>query len=153
MWKNNKKRSCLPNRIAKIYHKGITLIELLIAVAIIGILASLSAPSYFNYVRQGEISDSLSTLSILASRMESEYLNNRNYGIAVCSVGDFPGPNGTFYTCRPDNNGQGYEWTAASLDYSYSLDNFGNRTTNSFPNLISPTPNCWHKSATAGDCF
>ncbi len=59
---------------------GFTLIEVMITVAIIAILASIAVPSYRDYVIRGAVSEGVSMLSGLRTRMEQFYLDNRVYG-------------------------------------------------------------------------
>lgn len=60
--------------------KGFTLIELMIVVAIIGILAAVAIPQYQNYVGRANFASALSTLSSLKTNIESHILE----------VGTFP---------------------------------------------------------------
>jgi len=50
--------------------KGFTLVELMIVVAIIGILASVGYPAYTNAVKKGNRADGIDSLLSLAGRME-----------------------------------------------------------------------------------
>ncbi|MBB3185463.1 type IV pilus assembly protein PilE [Halomonas fontilapidosi] len=64
---------------------GFTLIELMIAVAVIGILASIAIPSYQGYVERARVSDGQSGLMQAAQEMERCYTVNSAY-LASCLV-------------------------------------------------------------------
>ncbi|EHQ53751.1 methylation site containing protein [Ectothiorhodospira sp. PHS-1] len=61
------------------YTKGFTLIELMIVVAIIGILASIAYPSYTRYVERTQVSDGKTALLMLAQQMERCYTARLSY--------------------------------------------------------------------------
>ncbi|APX94546.1 hypothetical protein BWR19_17330 [Halomonas sp. 1513] len=59
--------------------RGFTLIELMIAVAVIAILASIAYPSYQRYVQQARVTDGQSGLMQAASEMERCYTVSSTY--------------------------------------------------------------------------
>ena len=60
--------------------KGFTLIELMIVVAIIGILAAVAIPQYQNYVGRANFASALSTVTSLKTNIESH----------IMEFGEFP---------------------------------------------------------------
>lgn len=66
---------------------GVTLIELMVAVAILGILASVAFPSYQNYVRQSNRAVAKSLLYENAQFMERFYTQNNQYDATVGADG------------------------------------------------------------------
>ena len=72
--------------------QGFTLIELMIVVAIVGILATIALPAYNDYVTRGKIQEATSQLSDLRVKMEQYYMDNRKYNAAagVCGIGAVP---------------------------------------------------------------
>jgi type IV pilus assembly protein PilE len=59
--------------------KGITLIELMVVVVIVGILASIAVPSYREYMLRANRIDAKASLLKLAAQQEKFYLQNNRY--------------------------------------------------------------------------
>lgn len=60
-------------------HRGFTLIEIMIAVAIVGILAAIAYPSYQQHVLKSWRTNAASCLLELANRMERRYTGSSSY--------------------------------------------------------------------------
>jgi type IV pilus assembly protein PilE len=60
---------------------GFTLIEMMIAVAIVGILAAIAYPQYVEYVAKGKRAECRSALLIASQKMEKFYSNNNRYPV------------------------------------------------------------------------
>ncbi len=58
---------------------GFTLVEVLVTVAVVGILASLAYPAYSDYVLRGRVADATQALTAMQARLEQHYQDNRTY--------------------------------------------------------------------------
>lgn len=67
---------------------GFTLIEVMIVVAIIGILSTIAYPSYRDYVLRGQLVDATNALASYRAEMERHFQDNRTY----VTVGAFTSP-------------------------------------------------------------
>lgn len=62
---------------------GVTLIELVVVIAIVGILASIALPGYRNYVLRGNRAEGRSALLALATAQEKFYLQCNTYAATL----------------------------------------------------------------------
>lgn len=75
----------------KRYSKGFTLMELMIVVAIIGIIAAIAIPSYQSQIQKTRRTDAQGALTGLANAMERYFTTQNTYdGAAVGAGGIFP---------------------------------------------------------------
>jgi type IV pilus assembly protein PilE len=142
---------------------GFTLIEIMIVVAIIGILAAIAIPQYTSYVRRAQISEATAGLSEMRVKMEQYFQDNRVYNgtplpcgaagtsVAAAPVGKYftftcPSPTATTYTVLAEGIGQ-----LAGLKLTVDQNNV--RKTDAVPTgWTLPSPNnCW-VNGKAGGC-
>ena len=118
---------------------GFTLVELMIVVAIAGVLTAVAYPSYRAQVNKGYVADAQSELSNTAFDMEQAYQENRTYqdpDIAdTCAVANFSTDNFSF-SCAT-NSKTTYLWTISNLsggmgsadNYKYTINQSGTKKT------------------------
>lgn len=68
--------------------RGFTLIELMIVVAIIGILAAVAIPSYQDYTARAQVSEAMSLTSALKTPLAEWWADNGSWPSAAASVAD-----------------------------------------------------------------
>jgi type IV pilus assembly protein PilE len=64
--------------------RGFTLIELIVAIAIVAILAAIAIPAYTSHVQKSRRADAKAELSLLAQAMERCYTAQNRYDHASC---------------------------------------------------------------------
>ena len=69
---------------------GFTLIELMITVAILGILSSIAVPSYMTYVTKSKRTEAKTEVLRIAQLQESHYIQNLSYAPALNNGLSFP---------------------------------------------------------------
>ena len=75
--------------ISKSRSHGFTLIELMITVAVIGILAAVAYPAYLDQVRKARRADAQATLLSISARQQQMLLDTRSYAAAAAAA-DIP---------------------------------------------------------------
>jgi type IV pilus assembly protein PilE len=88
-------------------HRGFTLIELMIVVAIVAILASVAYPSYLESVRKSRRAEARAQLMETAQYMERFYSQNDSFKRAVGATADMTLPSAL--TSVPRQGAQTYE--------------------------------------------
>jgi len=126
--------------------EGFSLIELMIAVTIVGIITAVALPTYTEHVQRTRRSDGQAALLSLAARVEHFYTENNTYvGATPAAVGaSATSPEG-YYTVTTSNlSTNTYTLTATPVNGGpQDGDPCGALTINQ-ANIKSPTTtNCW----------
>ena len=127
-------------------NRGFTLIEIMIVIAIIGIMLTIGLPSYNEYVKKGRRADVVSNLSEQAQILERFYSKNNVYtGVTGLSTGN------DFYTITPTLTDQTFLLTATRKTGTamatdkcgdFTLTNTGVRSMNNATTGLT-TKDCW----------
>lgn len=127
---------------------GFTIIELMVGVAIAGILAAVALPSYNAYIQRSKVPVGLDALSAYATRMEQRYQDTGSYRTGTgttCAVALPTAANFTV-TCAAADAGQSFVATATGSGpmsgYTYTINSAGVRQTTAHPKG-TPTTSCW----------
>jgi type IV pilus assembly protein PilE len=130
---------------------GFTLIELMVVVAIVAILASLSMAAYGQYMLRSKLAESFAMLSDYRLKMEQYKQDNRSYADPVnanaCGVA-LPAGNRYFdFACTVAASGAQFTAIASNRagtgmgnasDYRYSIDQDGVQNTLAFAGIAGP---------------
>jgi len=128
---------------------GFSLIELMIAVVIAGILASVAYPSYVDYVRKSKLPEATSTLATMRVKAEQYFADNRTYVGMEANCAAWSGSPQYFgYACGTPT-ASAYTFTASGaatdvLGFSYTIDQDNTRSST----IASPAPTAWRTGGT-----
>ncbi|MDO9423977.1 MAG: type IV pilin protein [Methylobacter sp.] len=126
---------------------GFTLIELMIVVAIIGVLASIAYPAYTEYVIRAKRSDGKAALLQVQLAQEKYRANNVSYGTLAQIGVSATSPDGHYTIAVSGNTATAYTATATPLAPfadakcgALGIDQAGVKTAGS-----GTVANCWGK--------
>lgn len=125
---------------------GFTLVELMIVVAIVGILSSIAYPAYEAYVLKGRIADGTSILSAKRGQIEQFFQDNRTYVDAPGCAADSTSSQNFDFSCTTES-GTAFTLEATGKgpmsEFSYTLDQSGAKTSSSSHAGWSGSDTCW----------
>jgi type IV pilus assembly protein PilE len=136
---------------------GFSLVELMVVVAVLGILAAIAVPSYQDYVLRSKLVDALSSLAQQRVSMEQYYQDNRSFdstpaaATGNCGIA-LPASSYFTYACATANAGQEFTITAtgsaaSTAAFAYTVDQGNNRRTTALATGWGSAPaECWINS-------
>jgi type IV pilus assembly protein PilE len=138
---------------------GVTLIELLVACAIVGILGAVAVPAYRDYIIRGKLTDAQAMLGATRVRLEQYFQDNRSFpaacGATATTLPPFTLPTSQYFTyaCAAGATaGQTYQLDAVGIEaqgtggFTFRIDDQAVRSTVAVPTAAGwsvPATNCW----------
>jgi type IV pilus assembly protein PilE len=123
--------------------RGFTLIELMIVVAIVGILSAVAIPAYGNYVLRARLADAYSGLGSVQTAAEEYWSNNRTY----VGLDRLPAATTNFTYTLTSSSASAYVVTATgvngALGFSFTVDQNGAKATPRAPTGWTTSTSCW----------
>jgi type IV pilus assembly protein PilE len=137
---------------------GFTLIELMITVAIIGILAGVAYPAYTDYVRRAQLPEAFSAMADYRVKMEQYFQDYKNYGTTAagaCANGtnapawnNFAPTSAKYFNFSCVTSVTGYVLTATgragkATGHVYTVNEGNLQRTTMFKGAAVTDKNCW----------
>lgn len=138
---------------------GFTLIELMIVIAIIGILSAIALPAYRDYVTRSKLSEATANLADMRVKMEQYFLDNKTYVDACKSTSKIIVTNGKYFdfSCPSSPTATTYTIQAQGKSgtdvagFTFTIDQDNTKKTTSVPSGWTASSSCWIR-AKGGTC-
>lgn len=126
---------------------GFSLIELMVTVAIAGILASIAVPAYTDYVTRGRIPDATSNLAVKRVQMEQYFQDNKTYANAPGCVSDTASSQYFTFSCSAAATASTFTLEAVGAGpmtgFTYTVDQSNAKATTAVPSGWTASASCW----------
>lgn len=127
---------------------GFTLIEIMIAVVVIGILTAIALPSYGGYLTRARLTEAFTGLAGAQPRLEQHWSNTRSYaGFDADELQLMPKDSEHFTFTLTSATEGAYLLTATgrggASGFAYTIDQNGNRATTALPDGWTGSDACW----------
>lgn len=132
--------------------KGFTLIEIMIAVAVVAILSAIAVPAYQDYVKQGKLSGGFGALSDWSLKMEQFNQDNRTYLNTAGTACGVAAPAADSFTLTCAGTATTYTLTATGSNslngFEYTINQAGTKTSTT---TWGDSASCWVRKS-GGAC-
>jgi len=123
--------------------RGFTLIEVMVTVAIVGILMAIAVPQYSDYVTRGRLSEAFVALGGAQPAAEQYWSNHRKYD----GFTGVPAASANFTYALSDASASSYTLTATGIGkmsgFVYTITQNGTRATTASPAGWGTSTTCW----------